>query len=100
MAPQPGLESLKDEHFCYRTTTGRVSGLPRESEIWSGVEGHALYMLSGGREGSNWVKNIKKDPEVTVRIAGRTYRGKGRIVTDGTEDALARNAASRPVTGR
>lgn len=86
----PFPDALRDEQFCYLTTTGRVSGLPREIEIWFGIEGGTLYMLSGGREGSNWVKNIKEDPEVTVRIAGRTYRGRGRVVTNSSEDALAR----------
>ena len=67
-----------------------MSGLLREIEIWFGTSGSTLYMLSGGREQSDWVKNIKKDPSVTVRIGGQTSRGTGRIVTDAKEDALAR----------
>ena len=54
------LDELNKEQFCYLTTTGRVSGLPREIEIWFGISGSTLYMLSGGREQSDWVKNIKR----------------------------------------
>ena len=42
--------SLADEQFCYLTTTGRVSGEPREIEIWFALEATTLYMLAGGRE--------------------------------------------------
>jgi hypothetical protein len=42
--------SLADEDFCYPTTIGRVSGRPHTIEIWFAIEGHTLYMLSGGRD--------------------------------------------------
>ena len=87
MAPDP---SLAEESYCYLTTTGRVSGEPREIEIWFALEGDTLYMLSGGRERSDWVRNLTKTPEVTVRIGGRTFSGRARIVDRDEEDALAR----------
>ena len=42
--------ALAAEDYCYLTTTGRVSGEPREIEIWFALEGGSLYMLSGGRD--------------------------------------------------
>jgi deazaflavin-dependent oxidoreductase (nitroreductase family) len=87
----PDLSSLAKEEFCYLTTTGRVSGLPREIEIWFGLDGSTLYMLSGGRDGSNWVRNLMRHPEVSVRIAGQTFTGQARLVAEKTkEDRLAR----------
>ena len=56
------LASLADESYCYLTTTGRVSGEPREIEIWFALDGTTLYMLSGGRDGSDWVKNLLRAP--------------------------------------
>ena len=85
------MGSLAEESYCYLTTTGRVSGEPREIEIWFGLEGQALYMLSEGRERSNWVQNLTKDPAVTVRIADRSFEGRARSVTDPGEDARARH---------
>jgi deazaflavin-dependent oxidoreductase (nitroreductase family) len=82
--------SLASESYCYLTTTGRVSGKPREIEIWFGLDGDTLYMLSGGRERSNWVKNLTRDPEVRVRIRDQSLQGTARIVTDQEEDARAR----------
>jgi deazaflavin-dependent oxidoreductase (nitroreductase family) len=83
--------SLHEEDYCYLTTTGRVSGLSREIEIWFGLEGSTLYMLSGGRERSDWVKNLRRDPAVQVRIADRTFDGRARVVTRVAEDARARD---------
>ena len=82
--------SLASESYCYLTTTGRVSGEPREIEIWFGLDGDTLYMLSGGGERSDWVKNLIREPEVTVRIANRSFRGHARIVDGREEDARAR----------
>ena len=84
------LRDLAQEDFCYLTTTGRVTGKPHTIEIWFGLEGSTLYMLSGGRNGSDWVKNIRRQPEVTVRIGNHYFRGSGRVVEDPEEDALAR----------
>jgi deazaflavin-dependent oxidoreductase (nitroreductase family) len=84
--------SLASESYCYLTTTGRVSGEPREIEIWFGLDGQTLYMLSGGVERSDWVKNLIREPEVRVRLGERSFRGRARIVSDGDgeEDARAR----------
>ena len=82
--------ALADEAYCYLTTTGRVSGLPREIEIWFGLDGSTLYMLSGGGKRSDWVKNLLRDPAVSVRIADSRVAGKARIVEDPDEDARAR----------
>jgi deazaflavin-dependent oxidoreductase (nitroreductase family) len=88
----PDLRALADEDFCYLTTTGRVTGRPHEIEIWFSLvpETKTLYMLSGGRERSDWVKNFRRDPEVTVRIAKEEFGGRAREARDAQEDELAR----------
>jgi deazaflavin-dependent oxidoreductase (nitroreductase family) len=84
------MESLASEAFCYITTTGRVTGRPHEIEIWFGMNGTTIYMLSGGGQRSDWVRNIVKTPQVSVRIGVREFVGSGRIVSEPAEDALAR----------
>lgn len=74
------LAQLAAEDFCYLTTTGRVSGKPHEIEIWFGIQQKTLYMLSGNRENSDWVRNIRAQPAVTVRIGKYHFRGVGRTV--------------------
>jgi deazaflavin-dependent oxidoreductase (nitroreductase family) len=85
-----GLPSLAAESYCYLTTTGRVSGEPREIEIWFALAGAAVYVLSGGRDRSDWVRNLLREPRVNVRIAERTFGGRARVVEDSDEDARAR----------
>ena len=85
------LTSLKAEDYCYLTTTGRISGNPHEIEIWFGLNDTTLYILSGGRDKSDWVKNLMKNPDVTVRIAKHTFKATARIVQDEAEQMLARN---------
>ena len=88
----PELQALAEEDFCYLTTTGRVSGRPHEIEMWFSLvpETRTLYMLSGGRDRSDWVKNVRRNPEVTVRIAGEEFGGYAREARDAEEDELAR----------
>ncbi len=74
------------EQFCYLTTAGRVSGNPHEIEIWFGLVANTLYMLSGGRDKSDWVRNLWKEPSVRVRIADTQMSGVARIVREGSEE--------------
>ena len=85
------FERLADEDMCYLTTTGRMTGGPHEIEIWFGIREGTLFMLSGGGDAADWVKNIKKDPRVRLRINTQTAALKARLVKPGTrEDTVAR----------
>lgn len=83
--------SLKEEEYCYLTTIGRVTGKPHQIEIWFGLNGNTAYLLSGGREKSDWVRNLLKNPSVTMRIARRTFKATARLVKDQEEEMMARN---------
>jgi deazaflavin-dependent oxidoreductase (nitroreductase family) len=83
------LLRLKKEDYCYLTTIGRVSGSPHEIEIWFALEGHTLYLLSGS-DRSDWVRNLRAHPAVTVRIGEHTFTGQARIVHDDKEDLMVR----------
>ena len=65
MAP---FERLANKDFCYLN----------------------LYLLSGGGESADWVRNLRKSPAVRVSIGSRTVAAKAREVTAPEEDALAR----------
>src|SRR5436190_10778405 len=93
-------QALASESYCYLTTVGRVSGKPREIEIWFGLEGETLYMLSGGRDRSDWVKNLAQAPDVSVRIGDAVADGEARVVTDESEDELARRLLFEKYTPR
>jgi deazaflavin-dependent oxidoreductase (nitroreductase family) len=77
--------------YCYLTTTGRRTGAPREIEIWFGAQGNTLYLLSGGGEHSHWVRNLRAEEVVRVRLGSRTFDGRARVVqARSAEDRLAR----------
>ncbi len=81
---------FSSEQYCYLTTTGRVTGHPHRIEIWFAIDRETLYMLSGGGDRSDWVKNLRRDPAVTVEIGPDTFEGQARLVTDPIEDERAR----------
>ena len=49
------------------------------------------YLLSGGGDRSDWVRNLTISPEVVLEIGGRKRTTRARVVTDVDEDALARS---------
>ena len=91
MTQEQGInfEDLSREDFCYLITTGRVTGNPHEIEIWFGLEIDTVYLMAGNHE-SDWVKNLRKDPNVIVRIGSHDFKGTARLVTDMREDTTAR----------
>jgi deazaflavin-dependent oxidoreductase (nitroreductase family) len=89
--PGDDLSTLVTEPFCYLTTTGRRSGRPHTVEIWFALHGTTVYLLSGGRDRSDWFKNLQREQSVQVRIGSRRFAGRARVVDGGgQEDELAR----------
>ena len=80
--------------FIYVTTTGRVSGKPREIEIWFVESGGKLYILAEHFLKTQWVLNIDRNPGVRVRVGGREYEATARILNRET-DADAWRMAQR-----
>jgi deazaflavin-dependent oxidoreductase (nitroreductase family) len=82
--------------FAYLTTTGRETGRPHRIEIWFAVHEGRTYLMSGGRDRSDWVRNIRADGHVTFDLGGESREGIARIIgPDTAEDALARDLLVR-----
>ncbi len=87
------------ERNGYLTTTGRVSGRAHEIEIWFAVEpesaGKTIFLLAGGRDRSDWVRNVGQHPAVRFRVDGTTYHGSARIIgPDEPDDVRAREVVA------
>ncbi|MBW3594360.1 MAG: nitroreductase family deazaflavin-dependent oxidoreductase [Actinobacteria bacterium] len=78
------------ESFCYVTTTGRRSGTPHTIEIWFGLAGDSMYLLAEGKERADWVRNMRADPDVTVKVRDVTFPAKARFVDDADEEEAVR----------
>ncbi|MFH9064442.1 nitroreductase/quinone reductase family protein [Streptomyces coeruleorubidus] len=69
-------------------TKGRVSGLPRRTPVGGRRVGDSFWLVSEFGERSQYVRNIKADPRVRVRVAGRWYEGTAHLLPD--DDPIAR----------
>ena len=81
--------------YCYLTTFGRVSGKPREIEIWFVRSGDTLYLLSGGGRKPDWVRNLLANPTCEARLGSRDadpLRGVARLLDMGDVAAESRRA--------
>ncbi len=78
----------------YLETTGRVSGQPRETEIWFAYENGMIYILSGGGLDKDWVKNFQKMPSVRFRVGDIWVTGVANLVEDATLDQRIRRVVA------
>ncbi|MFD5007319.1 nitroreductase family deazaflavin-dependent oxidoreductase [Streptomyces mutabilis] len=69
-------------------TTGRVSGLPRRTPVGGRRVGDSFWLVSEFGERSQYVRNIRADPRVRVRIRGRWHTGTAHLLAD--DDPIAR----------
>ena len=74
-------------------TTGRTSGLPRRTPVGGRRTGDSFWLVSEFGERSQYVRNIKADPRVRVRIRGRWHTGTAHLLPD--DDPLTRLRALR-----
>jgi len=84
------FERLSGEDFAYLTTTGRKSGKPHRIEIWFAIEDGRVYLLSGGGDRADWVRNIRKNGDVRVQVGTQSTPARARIARSGAEDQRAR----------
>lgn len=80
------IATVARHDYCHLTTTGRRSGRPHRIEIWYAAEGTTLYLLSGGRQSSDWVQNLLVEPTVLVELDGEEHRARARVLDDGGEE--------------
>ncbi|HXY73505.1 MAG TPA: nitroreductase family deazaflavin-dependent oxidoreductase [Actinomycetota bacterium] len=80
------LDRLSGEGYLYLATTGRRTGRIHQIEIWFALNGATAYLLSGGGDTADWVRNLRADPACRVRIGGREFTCAARILEQGTEE--------------
>jgi deazaflavin-dependent oxidoreductase (nitroreductase family) len=63
-------------------TKGRKSGEPRRTPLDGSRTGDQFWFVSEFGDRSQYVKNIKADPQVRVRLKGRWHEGTAHLVPD------------------
>jgi deazaflavin-dependent oxidoreductase (nitroreductase family) len=77
-----GLGPLVGGLILLLTTTGRRSGLPRVTPLqYEEIDGK-IYIGAARGEKADWVRNIRANPVVTVRVGSRRFRGLAELITD------------------
>lgn len=63
-------------------TTGRTSGLPRRTPVGGQLVGDTFWLVSEFGERSQYVKNIRANPNVRVRVHGHWHTGTAHPLPD------------------
>ena len=68
--------------FGIITTIGRRSGKPRRQSIRAIRQGDVVYVVAIMGERAAWLKNIRANPHISVRLGGATLSGTLREIRD------------------
>jgi deazaflavin-dependent oxidoreductase (nitroreductase family) len=78
----PLAELMRARCVLVLTTRGRRSGVPRTGAVsFMPLEDH-FVVFSGWGIGSNWYRNIRANPDVTIKVGRRRLRATARVVED------------------
>lgn len=69
-------------------TTGRKSGKPRHTPVGGKVVDNQFWMVSEHGDHSDYVRNIKANPAVRLRLGGKWRNGTAHLLPD--DDAVQR----------
>jgi len=95
----PWFKLLPPKGFGVLTTTGRKTAKKRSRCVRAIRRGNRAYLAAIGGERSAWVKNVRVNPEVRLRIRGGTFRGRARELRDAAEREAAFEAYCGTVNG-
>jgi deazaflavin-dependent oxidoreductase (nitroreductase family) len=85
----------REPTFLYLTTTGRLTGRPREIELWFTRLGDRHYLVAEHGLRAQWVRNLVADDRVQVRVGRRRFAARARVVDAAAEVTLARSVRAR-----
>ena len=93
----PSLQDLRlfcDLNVLDLTTTGRITGAPRQIELWFALDDCRLYVLAEHSHNTQWVKNIIREKLVRVRLGRLEFEAEARLL-DSDRDRDIRNRAQQ-----
>lgn len=83
----------ESSEYAYLSTVGRTTGRWHTIEIWYAERGGVMYLMAGGRERTDWVRNLLANPAVLWRVGGPR-----ELTVDGAAPASARPLVDDPFT--
>jgi deazaflavin-dependent oxidoreductase (nitroreductase family) len=77
-------------------TTGRRTGRPRRTPVGNGLRGDHFWIVTQHGYSAGYVRNLRADPRVRVKVGRRWYTGTAHVLPD--DDPYARlRRLRRPV---
>jgi len=80
------LAGVANEKLIHLTTPGRRTNKPHMVELWFAVSHGRVYLSHEGEE-TDWMKNIRKNGDVSFEIGGRNFTGTARLLENKSEEA-------------
>jgi len=78
--------------YLYLTTAGRITGEPRQIEIWFVESQGRFYVLAEHFHEAQWVKNIKRNPRVRVRVDAVEFEATARVLDEQGDEEMWQTA--------
>jgi deazaflavin-dependent oxidoreductase (nitroreductase family) len=78
----PIADLLRSRCVMLLTTQGRRSGLPRTGPVSFMPVDNRFVVFSGWGVGSNWYRNVRANPDVTITVGRRRMRALAKVVED------------------
>jgi deazaflavin-dependent oxidoreductase (nitroreductase family) len=88
------IQDVASDKVLDLTTIGAKTRLPRTIEIWFVVWEGRFYLFAERGEAANWVKNIRRNPKVTVRIGDWRTDAPARVLERDADRALWETVAA------
>lgn len=82
---QTELEEVASQSTVEITTIGRKSGKLYTTPIWFVYDQGHFYIQSGQGGKTAWYQNLKKDPQIKLKIETLTFAGKAKFIDDEQE---------------
>jgi len=80
---------LAPRAFALLETTGRRTGKRRRTPVGNGLAGDVFWLVAETADGG-YVRNLRAQPRVRVKVGGRWHSGTASFVED--DDCLARRS--------
>ena len=88
------LKKVASKQTTTLTHYGRRTGQPHEVTIWFVLDGDKLY-IGTANVTRQWVRNVQKTSKIRLSMAGESFDGAARFLTDRAEHERAMAAIRR-----
>jgi deazaflavin-dependent oxidoreductase (nitroreductase family) len=80
---------LAPRTFALLETTGRRTGLARQTPVGNGLDGDTFWLVAAHGTQADYVRNLQAEPRVRVKVGGGWHSGTAAVLPD--DDAAARS---------